>query len=410
MRNRAEFINCIRKIAAGEMAIPIASLICGYSKERLRTASRDYKIYGESVFIHRNTGKSPKNKTSYHMTKKICAIYRNEFAGFNFLFFRDMLEEYYDIKLSYNTVYYILTKDGIKSPEARRVKRTEDYHRPRRRRACEGELLQIDGTPYQWFAWAGDTRYYCLHCSVDDATSKATAFYMCENECFYGYTELVRRTFFNYNGGHPNAVYSDAAAIFKTPEKDRYNTSVEEQLNGQSVHETQWQRMMRELNVDIIIAHSPQAKGRVERMNETLQGRLPWYFKHFGIKTLDQANAFLLKFVDIYNDKFSVPAESPIKVWHKTGMNPDYVLSKRISRKLWTGNRFSFEGYKWKILWNLKNVNKFELCINERGLQAYYNGNFYPVKIVDDYQGVDTQVLDAILQKHIYSDCKERCA
>ncbi|MCQ2587958.1 MAG: ISNCY family transposase [Treponema sp.] len=405
MKNIPELKNCISRIIAGELSVRLASKICGYSQVHIRNMIKKYKIFGDAVFIHHNTGKKPATTIPANTRKKIVSIYRERFDGYNFTFFSEMLKELYNINFSDRTVYNILSEAGIKSPENRKEKKKE-IHRIRPRRQCEGELLQIDATPYQWFKWSGDTTYYALHGSIDDATGKLTALYMCENECLYGYAELIRRTFYDFKGGHPEAVYSDRAAIFcKTQKKD---LTIEEQLRGLKEPKTQWQRMLNELNVKQILAWSPQAKGRCERMWRTIQGRLPWYFEHYKIKTMQDANIFLLEYINIFNRNFAVEPASPIKVWHKTYKNPDYVLCSRISRRTTYAGYFSFEGYKWEMIAPKKAHLEIELCISDRGIQAYYNGKFYNVRLLDDdFVGTKTQVLDNIIFKYLKRDMKE---
>lgn len=412
-KNKSALISVIKQLTAPgcTMSIASAALVCGYSQVQVRKVLRNYRIYGDSAFIHRNSGRKPSTSIPLNVRRKIVSLYKEKFEGYNFTFFAKMLRELYEIFCSDKTVYNILSNAGIKSPENRKEKK-EIVHRTRPRRAHEGELLQIDATPYQWFLWCGDDKYYSLHGSIDDATGKITALYACENECLFGYAELVRRTFFNYpNGGHPSAIYSDRAAIFCVSPKDKENMTIQDQLKGLHEKKTQWQRMMDELHVQQILAWSPQAKGRVERMWKTIQGRLPWYLEHYGIKTLDKLNEFLLEYVKIFNDEFSVEPAEKFPVWHKTGLDPDYVLCARYERTLRQNEFFSFEGYRWKI----KNVRmrkcKFELCVNEHGIKAFKDGNFYDVELADDFYGeTTTQVLEAIIYKYYLKDMKEMAA
>lgn len=413
-KNKSAFETVIRQLAEPDatMSISAAALICGYSQVQVRKRLKEFLIFGESIFIHKNKGKKPATTVPLNIRRKIIAIYKERFIGYNFTFFAKILRELYNIDYSDKTIYNILTKAKIKSPENRREKREEDIHRPRARREHEGELLQIDATPFKWFAWNGDNKYYALHGAIDDATGKITALYLCENECLFGYAELVRRTFFNYpNGGHPAAVYSDRSAIFCVTPKQRERLTIAEQLSGLHEKKTQWQRMMDELHVQQILAWSPQAKGRVERMWKTIQGRLPWYFMNEKISSLEDANKFLLDYVDIFNNEFSIAAKSNIPVWHKTGLDPDYVLCARYERTLRQNEFFSFEGYKWRIKSTKLRRCKFELCVNENGLKAYVNGKFYDVELAEDFYGdTTTHVLEAIIYKYYLKDMKEIAA
>lgn len=411
-KNKSALISVIKRLAepTNRMSVSSASLICGYSQTQIRKVLKNFLVFGDSVFIHRNSGRKPITTVSANDRKKIVSLYKKRFDGYNFTFFAKMLREIYEIFHSDKTIYNILTESGIESPECRRKTKEEKAHRIRPRRAHEGEMLQIDATPYQWFKWANDTRYYSLHGSIDDATGKITALYMCENECLFGYAELVRRTFYNFDGGHPAAIYSDRAAIFCVTPRNKNDLTIQEQLAGLHEKRTQWQRMMDELGVEQILAWSPQAKGRVERMWKTIQGRLPWYFEHKNIQSLEEANRFLLDYVNIFNNEFAVEPAEKMKVWHKTGLDPDYVLCARYERTVHNSEYFSFEGYRWRIIGAHFRKTKFELCVNEHGIKAWKDGQFYDVELIDDFYDAKTQVLENIIYKYLLKDMKEIAA
>lgn len=411
-KDKNNLINVIHRLSLGDLTVSAASLISGYSQTHIRNMLVKYNARGDSVFINGHKGQRPNNFIPINIKRKIVSLYNKNFEGYNFRFFHKILKEDYEYNYAYRTIYNILTSSGIISPENKRIKKDEKIHRPRARRVHEGELLQIDATPYQWFSWNGDNKYYALHGAIDDATGKVTALYMCDNECLYGYSELVRRTFYDFEGGagHPSAIYSDRAAIFCYTPRDKDKLTVAEQLKGLHEKRTQWQRMMSEVHVEQILAWSPQAKGRVERMWKTIQGRLPWYFKKFNITTVERANRFLLEYVNIFNREFAIPPASKIAVWHKTGLDPNYVLSARYDRTLRNGEFFSFEGYRWRIKTHLR-AKKFELCVNENGIRAYHDGKFYDVEFVDRFYGeTTTQVLENIIYKYFLKDMKEVAA
>ena len=412
MKNLIELKNVVKKVCGGSLSFREAALISGYTEVHIRNLTKTYPVYGDAIFIHKNKGKKPPTTVPVNERRHIIKIYKDDFSGCNFSFFARIVTDPdygYDIAhYSDKTFYNILTEAGLKSPENRKVK-TPDFHRIRPRKLYEGELLQIDATPYQWFEWSGDTTYYALHGSIDDATGKLTALYMCENECLYGYFELVRQTFYKTGGGHPVAIYSDRAAIFKTPEKK--DLTVQEQLAGLTRGDTQWQRAMKELGVKQVLAYSPQAKGRVERMWKTIQGRLCWYFKKYHIKTVEEANKFLReKYIEIFNKEFAREPAEKMCVYHVTGLDPEYVLCARISRRVTHAGYLSFEGYHWNVDRAL--CGQFvELCVNEHGLKVYYKSRWWPVSLADkDFTGTSTQVLDNIIYKYFTCDMKIKTA
>lgn len=188
----------------------------------------------------------------------------------NFLHFKELLEIHEKIKISYNALYLILTKAGFKIPKKHR--KTMLHHR-RKRMPKEGLLIQMDATPFEWF---GGNEQFALHGAIDDATGKIVGLYICKNECLQGYLETTRQMLFDY--GIPVSIYADRHTIFRSPKADK--VSIEEQLKGKLINETQFGRAMSELGVTIIPARSAQDKGRVERLWETLQSRLPIEFQH----------------------------------------------------------------------------------------------------------------------------------
>ena len=135
-------------------------------------------------------------------------------------------------------------------------------------------MLQVDGTPFDWF---GDGQKYSLHGFIDDATGKITGLYMCKNECLLGYLEVLRQTLENY--GIPISLYPDKYSVFFPPKKVDDHITIEEQLNGREKGITQFGRIVEELGIEMFAASSPQAKGRIERLWETLQSRLVTEFR-----------------------------------------------------------------------------------------------------------------------------------
>lgn len=285
-------------LIAGKYTLQQASDSTGYSVRWLSVLKSRYIKYGEAALQHGNCNKVSVNKTSEALKDKIIALYADRYAGINFKYFNECLLEYENIKISYKTLRKVMLEAGIASPEAHHKKKKVKVHRPRFRRENEGDLLQLDGTPFQWFE--NDNHYYDLMGSIDDATGKVTGLYMCENECFYGYCEVLKQTFENY--GRPREVYTDRAAIFCCTPKNKKNLTVWEQLAGIHDKKTQWQRVLEELNIHQILAWSPQAKGRAERMWGTIQKRLPFWFKQRGITTMEAANKALPDFVKYFND------------------------------------------------------------------------------------------------------------
>lgn len=374
-------------LVSGKYTYKQAAASTGYSVRQLQRFKASYLAEGLS-FLDRPRAPRlgpPPNKKPVEFRRQVIALYLDKYSDVNFAYFRDCLAEFHGINLALSTLRRIMAEAGIKSPLARHVKRRRsELHRPRMRRAAFGDLLQIDGTPFAWFYKFGNNKRFCLMGSVDDATSKITGLYMCEFECLYGYLEILRQTCQAY--GIPREIYSDRAAIFcVTPKKKKDLTSWEE-LAGIHEKRTQWQRVLEDLGINQILAWSPEAKGRVERMWQTVQGQLPqWFFLH-GIDSVEKANAALPRYVEQYNKKYAVPAavSDPFFVPLLPGQVLDDVLCAQFTRQTNYSGEFSFHSYKFTIL-ECPRISciKFTLCISERGIFAKVGDLFYPCQCLD---------------------------
>jgi hypothetical protein len=203
-------------------------------------------------------------------------------------------------------------------------------------------LLQVDATPYAWFK--GDKKRYALHGAIDDATGQITGLYICKNECLQGYFEMLRRTIANY--GVPMSLYADRHTIFQSPNKGK--AEIDPAI---PVNDTQFGRCLKELSIQLIAARSPQAKGRVERLWETLQDRLPVEFAIRGITNVVDANEYLRSYIYAFNSQFAVePAEAEsVFTRPPEGLNLDYVLCIREPRAVDGGGIFSYGGKTFKV-------------------------------------------------------------
>ena len=201
----------------------------------------------------------------------------------------------YRIPVSRSAVYSIMNRAGFTSPKKRKLKRTEKTHLLRPRKECSGELVQADGSSFDWLSIG---KRYCIQGFVDDAAGVPLGLYMTKNECLSGYLEATRVMLINH--GIPEQMYPDRSGIFFYSGQNKHSAD-----NGQE-RLTQYGRIMKELGVDMFPAYSPQAKGRIERFWQTIQSRLPVEFRIRGITTIEQANAFLPVFIKLYTKRFGV--------------------------------------------------------------------------------------------------------
>jgi hypothetical protein len=186
-----------------------------------------------------------------------------------------------------------------------------------------------------------------LHGAIDDASGTVVGLYICENECLNGYFETMRQCVLNH--GIPQSIYSDNHTIFRSPKTGRL--TVEEIIAGQKINMTQFGRAMNDMGTDIIFAKTSWAKGRIERLWETLQSRLPVELAMRGIKTIEAANQFLQEeYIHKYNTHFSVEAEGEsIFVPLRSDVDIDTILCIKLKRKTDIASCFSFKGRCFKI-------------------------------------------------------------
>ena len=205
----------------------------------------------------------------------------------------EKLHERHGITLSVETTRQLMMTAGLWKP---RKGAKVCVHPMRERRARLGELIQIDGSPHDWFEGRGE--YCTLLVFIDDATSQLMQLRFVPAETTLGYLHVLHEHIAAH--GLPAALYSDKHSIFRINAKDAAPEA-----------ETQFSRAARELGIGCIHANSPQAKGRVERANQTLQDRLVKEMRLTGINNMDEANAWLPGYIADYNRRFAVEPKDP---------------------------------------------------------------------------------------------------
>nr|WP_242979096.1 hypothetical protein [Carboxydocella thermautotrophica] len=173
--------------------------------------------------------------------------------------------------------------------------------------------------------------------------------YLAKNECLQGYFEVIWQIVNKH--GIPASIYADRHSIFLSQNASKL--TIEDQLQGKVVNDTQFGRAMKELGITLIPARSPQAKGRVERLWETLQSRLPVEFKIAGITTIDEANEFLSQYIEKFNSQFAVKALEPETAYRALDQNIDigHILCVKQKRTIDNGGVFSFYNRHFKVIY-----------------------------------------------------------
>jgi transposase len=365
----------ISKLIENKLTVKEAAISLGLSTRQILRLKKGVRESGANALIHKNTGRKPSRAIDKFLREKIIALRKSHaYSDANFCHFQQLLAEYEKIIISYGALYTLLKKAGITSPKKRRRFRS---HRRRKRKQQEGLLIQLDASPFDWLA---DGRTYHLHGGIDDATGKVVGLYLAEGECLEGYFQVARCMCLDY--GIPVSTYSDRHTIFFSPKRDKL--SLEEQLSGKRVNLTQFGRAMSQLGIHMIGARSPQAKGRIERLWQTLQSRLPVEMKYRSIKTVQEANIFLREYLPRFNAHFAVEAEEesafrPVP----EGMCLDHIFCVIEKRTYDRGGVFSFYHKHFQILED-KNLprlaprGRIEVLISPRfGLKVSYQGNVY---------------------------------
>ncbi|MDR1301315.1 MAG: ISNCY family transposase, partial [Treponema sp.] len=342
------------------------------------------------------------------LRNRIIALKKSaRYEGANFTHFRELLEERESIVISYTTLSKILKGAGMVSKRTHRG--TGRRFTRRKRRSRFGELVQADATPFDWF---GDGERRALHGFIDDATGRIIGLYLCKNECLAGYLELMRQTLTGY--GIPLELYADKAGIFFVNTKKQENWTVEECLAGKALTKTRFGAIADKLGIARISAHTPQAKGRIERLWGTLQDRLPVWFALNGITGTEQANAALPAFIAKYNGTFAVPPESGENAFVPMDEKDDLdtLLAVRHERVTDNCGCFSFQNFTFRIVADRPVAKKkIQFLFSEKtGFKAYYDKRYYPVELQGLTKGrKDTHLPDVtklLLQKYYFSDGK----
>jgi hypothetical protein len=285
---------------------------------RLRTLKQD----GATSLVSKRRGKPSNHRLPAEVRSLALSLVRERYADFGPTFAAEKLAAHHGCSVSRETLRGWMISDGLWIDRRHRL---ASPHQPRRRRECLGELVQIDGSEHAWFEARGET--CTLLAFIDDATSRLMQLRFVASESAFDYFRATRAYLEEH--GKPVAFYSDKHNIFRVNAKDA--------VSGDGI--TQFGRVLSELNIGIICANSPQAKGRVERAFGTLQDRLVKELRLAGISTIAAANAWLPDFIAGHNAGFAKPPRNS-KDLHRpltATDNLDEVIAWREVRTV-TGN------------------------------------------------------------------------
>lgn len=291
MSNR-EFsrLDVLLDLRAGRISADDAGAIMGLRRRQVFRLLAGFRADGAKSLVSKRRGKPSNNRLPAEVRDLVIAIVKERYSDFGPTLAAEKLAEQHGYRVSRETLRKWMIEDGL---WVRRKDRRKVVHQPRHRRDCFGELVQIDGSEHWWFEDRGPQ--CTLLVFVDDATSRLMQLKFVSSESAFAYFQSTREYLERY--GKPIAFYSDKHSVFRV--------SKTQAAGGDGM--TQFGRALNELNIDILCANSSQAKGRVERANQTLQDRLVKELRLAGISDIDAANGFLPGFIEDYNARFGKP-------------------------------------------------------------------------------------------------------
>jgi len=276
-------------------------------------------------------------KTPETILQQIADLYKNTYYDFNIMHFKDMLLKNHRIKLSYETIRKTLINYQLHQPIKKKI-----IHRQRRRMSKAGMLLQMDSSQHQWLPTVD--KMWWLTAIIDDATNEVPFAKFYPSDGVFNNMEVIRQTI--KNKGIFYALYVDKASHFNTTRYGGLHVNVSPEQEDTNI-----ERALKELNIHLILANSPQAKGRVERLFRVFQDRLVKELRLYGISDYASANRYLQKkFIADYNKRFA-HCEGVESVWTvlPANINLDLVFCKKYERKVNFDNTIKFQGSNIQI-------------------------------------------------------------
>lgn len=337
----AERLSLIKQITNKKLTIKQVAIEIGLSIRQVKRLCKRYKIEGALGLVSKRRGKPSPNRIAEAIrVKAIEVLKRPECFDFGPTFAREKLTEMLGICVSEETVRKWMIEAGLWKCRKRKEIRV---HQRRARRRHFGELIQGDGSHHAWFEDRGER--CALLVFVDDATSKITAARFFATETTEGYLQVLEQHLKRY--GRPGALYVDKHSVFRVTAKEVQNGDAQ----------THFGRILNALDIRLICAHSPQAKGRVERANGTLQDRLVKEMRLKKIKDLEEANAFLEEFIESYNRQFGREAEQGEDAHRELRKRDELerLFFRKERRKLSKDLTFQYEGAHYQIQTNAPN-------------------------------------------------------
>lgn len=332
-------LQVVQKVLNRGITQKAAAALLDYSERQVRRLVKVVRDHGESGIVHRSRGRPSNRRYSEAVKERVLRQYRGEYGDFGPTLASEKLMERDGLVVSRETLRQWLLGAGLWQKRRRR----SGHRQWRLRKGCCGEMVQMDGSHHAWLEDRGPA--LVLMGYIDDATNRVYGrFYEYEGTlpALDSFKRYVRRY------GLPMSVYLDKHTTYKSPRK----LTVEEELSGVGEPLSQFERALSELGVEVIHAHSPQAKGRVERLFGTLQDRLVKEMRLRRIKTRDEANAFLKEYLPAYNRQFGVrPTNSTdVHIRPVPHFNLDRYLCLKTDRTIRNDNTVAHHSKLYQLL------------------------------------------------------------
>lgn len=330
-------VHVIKKVLEKGIKQREAAEILGLSTRQVRRLIKRIRREGESGAAHKSRGKPSNRNISEDIKQRVIGLYRGKYKGFGPTMAAEKLLELDKLQISDETLRRWLIESG----EWKQRRKNRKYRQWRERKHRYGEMIQIDGSHHDWFEGRGEQSVLMGY--IDDATGRVFGrFYEYEGtipamDSFKGY---IRKN------GIPVSIYLDKHTTYKSPSKP----SIEDEINNTEPL-SQFERAMKELGVEVIHAHSPQAKGRIERLFKTFQDRVVKEMRLRGIKSIEEGNRFLEHYLPIYNRRFAVKAKEKENLHRRApkGLRLDNILCRKTERTLRNDFTVSYKGKLYQI-------------------------------------------------------------
>jgi len=364
------------------------------STRQMRRLQKRFREKGNQGIISLKRGQPSNHQLPEPLQRAIIELIKTHYADFGPTLAQEKLVELHQKKVSVESVRQLMMKSQLWQAKPVKTKRVFQL-RPRRSRF--GELIQIDGSPHDWFE--GRAPSCTLIVFIDDATGKLTGLHFSPTETTQAYMHVIKSHIHTY--GRPVGLYSDRHGIFRVNHK--------EAKTGDG--HTQFSRCLATLGTDSIQANSPQAKGRVERANKTLQDRLVKEMRLQGINTLEQANDYLPKFITLFNVKFAKQASNEEDA-HRPVLHSDreieLILSKQTKRKVSNQLEVSYEKTIYQIEGNRHRLKQKQITMcdlydgktvmlyegKEVDMHVFAQGE--PLARIEDEKTINKRIDDAV--------------